>query len=106
MIDTVFSKDEKQWSRVSPITYVKPGAGIPPFLVVMRDSRPDARLQAIPFVKRLKEAGVEAELYEAKGRDHGSLNRLLGTKNDPATKKILNFLNARIEEDRVESERR
>jgi acetyl esterase/lipase len=104
MIDTVFGNDDEQWSRVSPITHVKPGAGIPPFLVVMQDSRGDAQLQAIPFVKRLKESGVEAELYEAKGRDHGSLNRLLGTKNDPATEKVIRFLSARISEEHNESD--
>jgi acetyl esterase/lipase len=94
MIATVFGEDEKQWRRVSPITYAKPDAGIPPFLVVMQDGRGDAALQAAPFVERLQQAGFEAELYEAKGRDHGSLNRLLGTGGDPATKKILDFLSA------------
>jgi acetyl esterase/lipase len=94
MIDIVFGKDEKRWSRVSPITYAKPDAGIPPFLAVMQDGRGDARLQAIPFVERLREAGFDAELYEAKGRDHGSLNRLLGGKHDPTTHKVLGFLNA------------
>jgi acetyl esterase/lipase len=92
MIGTVFGEEKEQWRRFSPITYVKPDAEIPPFLVVMQDGRGDAASQAIPFVERLGEAGFEAELYEAKGRDHGSLNRLLGTRGDPTTKKVLEFL--------------
>mgnify|MGYP001111151775 CR=1 FL=1 len=94
MIATVFGEDEEQWSRVSPITYIKPDAGLPPFLVVTQDGRGDAASQAIPFVERLQGAGFKAELYEAKGRDHGSLNRLLGSRGDPTTKKVLDFLTA------------
>jgi len=94
MIDIVFGDDQKQWSRFSPITYVESDRSIPSFLVVMQDGRGDARLQAIPFVERLKKAGFDAELYEAKGRDHGSLNRVLGTQDDPTTHKVLRFLNA------------
>ncbi len=94
MIDTVFGKDREQWRRVSPLAYVEPGAAIPPFLVVMQDGRGDAARQAVPFVEALRKAGFPAELYEAKGRDHGTLNRLLGTPGDAATDKILEFLKA------------
>jgi len=94
MIRAAFGRDEQHWRRVSPITYVKPGAKLPPFLVVMQEGRRDASWQTIRFVEHLKEAGFDAEHYEAKGRDHRTLNRLLGAKGDPATERILEFLRA------------
>lgn len=94
MISTVFGKDQGRWRHLSPINHVWPGARIPPFLVVIQDRRGDASRQAIPFVERLKQTGFDAELYEAKGRNHESLNRLLGTSDDPATGVILDFLRA------------
>ncbi len=92
MVETVFGTDPEGWAKVSPLTYVKPEAKLPPYFVVMQDSRGDAERQAVPFVEALKAVGIEATLYEAKGRNHATVNQLLGTKDDPTTLEILEFL--------------
>jgi len=90
MIAMVFGNDKAKQLDVSPIHHIK--AGLPPFLVVSSDNRTDAPLQAVPFVERLKAAGVAAEWYEAEGLDHGGVNADIGRGDTPLTRKVLDFL--------------
>jgi acetyl esterase/lipase len=90
----VFTEDPEKWPAASPWDHVEAGKGIPPFLVFYHDGRGDAPRQAIPFVERLKSAGVDANVVEAEGKTHGSLNQDLGQAGDVPTEQSLVFLKA------------
>ncbi len=87
-----FSGNEEQIEAASPWHHVAAGKSIPPFLVFYSDGREAAPRQPIPFVERLVDAGVEAKVFEAEGKDHSGLNRDLGRPGDPSTRLVLDFL--------------
>jgi acetyl esterase/lipase len=92
MLRMVFSEDPENWTAASPWHHVASGKEIPPFLVFYHQGRRDAPRQAIPFVERLQAAGVEADVVEAEGKNHGTLNRDLGASGDGPTEQSLSFM--------------
>ncbi|TWT60760.1 alpha/beta hydrolase [Rubinisphaera italica] len=91
-----FGNDEQSQRRFSPITHVAQGQGIPPFLILHVASRPDSTQQSQEFANSLKTAGIHAELHAALGKDHGSINRDLGLRDDVPTNVIFNFLDRQL----------
>eukprot|EP00112_Aurelia_sp_Birch-Aquarium-sp1_P005757 Seg16521.1 transcript_id=Seg16521.1/GoldUCD/mRNA.D3Y31 product="Isoprenylcysteine alpha-carbonyl methylesterase ICME" protein_id=Seg16521.1/GoldUCD/D3Y31 len=88
----VFTSDVEKQKKASPVTYVKKGVKYPPFLIIVCKSRKDAPVQAEQFAEKLKGVNANAEVMQAKDKTHLSLNRELGTRNDPPTLKVLAFL--------------
>ena len=88
----VFGGDASLHEAVSPWHQV--GYGLPQaaFLIFYSDGRPEGLTQAIPFGRRLRDAGHLATVVEAVGRDHGQVNSLLGTEGDVPTTQILDFV--------------
>ncbi len=91
-----FEGNEALWDSVSPWHHVESGKSIPPFLVFYSEGRTEAHEQAIPFVERLVEAGVDAEVVEAKGKNHGDLDADMGLEGDETTRRVLSFLDRLI----------
>ena len=84
--------DEQSAEAVSPWHHVRYGAPHPAFLIFYSEGRPAAATQTIPFADRLNDAGHDAVVVEAVGRDHGELNTMLGTEEDHPTAQIVEFL--------------
>jgi len=89
---TAFGDTDASQKKYSPITYIKEGTKTPPFLLLHVASRPDATLMSNAFAKAVQSAGGEAETFAAKGKDHGSINKELGTSGDQPTKAVFAFL--------------
>lgn len=87
----VFDGAPESLRAVSPWHHVTAGAAIPPFLIFYSEGRPAAQTQTLPFGARLRAAGYEAEVLEAVGRDHGTLDNRIGTPEDKVTELILDF---------------
>ncbi|QDU74482.1 Carboxylesterase NlhH [Bremerella volcania] len=87
-----FGDTAESQKKYSPITYIKQGTKYPPFLLLHVAARPDATLMSNAFAKAVKDAGGEAETFAAKGKDHGSINKDLGTDGDEPTKAVFAFL--------------
>ncbi len=69
-----YADDPELYGQASPVTHVDPGD--PPLLALhgtADETVPYAQAEAL--VERLKEAGVEAELFTAEGAGHGFFNR-------------------------------
>ena len=64
----VFGDDPAIQKKLSPITHVAKGKGIPPFLILHVADRPDSTAQSNAFAKALKQAGVAASTFPAGGR--------------------------------------
>lgn len=84
--------EEQSTEAVSPWHHVEYGAPHPVFLIFYSEGRPAAATQTIPFADRLNDAGHEATVVEAVGRDHRQLNNMLGTDGDRPTAQIVDFL--------------
>ncbi|QDV45863.1 Carboxylesterase [Stieleria neptunia] len=89
----VFGESETRQKELSPITYVAKGNDIPPFLILHVASRADSTARSQAFADALKKAGVDARVFAAKGKTHGTINRELGLPGDPPTKALFKFIN-------------
>ena len=78
------------WGDASPLRHVKQDPRTPAFLVINAE-REESRAACERFALALRANKIRAERFEATGRDHGSLNRLLGTQDDPATAAVERF---------------
>jgi acetyl esterase/lipase len=87
-----FGPDPADWEKLSPITHVTPGGGIPPFIVAYSGSGEGRAAQSEQFVEKLKEAGVIAELLSASDKTHAEINREFGQPGDAVTQAIFTFL--------------
>ena len=78
----------------SAVTHVARGKNIPPFLMLHVADHPDTSAQAFRLGAVLKEAGVKTTVFGAKETSHVRLNDNLGVAGDPATKVLLEFVEA------------
>ena len=91
----VFGANGGLHEEVSPSHQVRSEAPPAAFLIFYSDGRAEGLTQAIPFGRKLRDAGHRATVVEAIGRDHGQLNNLLGTEGDVPTAQILDFVTRR-----------
>jgi arylformamidase len=92
----VFGDDPGIQEKLSPITHVAKGKGIPPFLILHVADRPDSTAQSNAFAKALKEAGVSASTFPAEGKNHGSINVDLGKADDKPSVALFDFLKSTL----------
>jgi acetyl esterase/lipase len=72
-IGVPFEQDPNPWKAASPAYQVHPGAS--PVLILQGNADATAPYaQSVELVRRLKAAGVPAELFTAPGADHGFFN--------------------------------
>lgn len=91
-----FGDTAESQKKYSPITYIKKGTTYPPFLLLHVASRADATLMSNAFAKAVQDAGGQAETFAAKGKDHASINKDLGTKGDEPTEALFAFLKKHV----------
>lgn len=92
MYPKVFGEDPEIHKLISPYSHVAPGKSIPPFLLVVADNNTGKLEQSNAMAKKLREAGVRAEVIEAPDKTHGTLNQDLGSADDKVTEKVMAFL--------------
>ena len=96
----VFGDDPAQWKDASPIHHIAANRGIPPFLICysrgMRSTvTPERSQRANAFAKKLRAAGIAADVVDASDRNHGEINQWFGNPNDAkVTGKAAAFLDA------------
>jgi acetyl esterase/lipase len=88
----VFGNDETSQRELSPMAYVAEGKGIPSFLILHVANRVDSTARSRAFAGALKQAGVDAKIIAAEGKNHGTINRDLGQPDDPPTKVLFEFV--------------
>lgn len=80
------------WSDASPLTHVKAGKPIPPFLLLTAGESSSTHAQTAAFARALIAAGAGARTAAFPSETHGSLNRHLGRPDHPPTAAIESFL--------------
>jgi acetyl esterase/lipase len=89
-----FGNSAEKFREYSAVTHVAKGKGIPPFLILHVADHPDTTAQAFRLGTVLKAAGVKTTVFGARETNHRKLNDNLGTTDDPATKVLMEFLDA------------
>jgi arylformamidase len=89
-----FGSTQQKHREYSAVTHVAAGKNIPPFLILHVADHPDTSAQAFRLGAVLKEAGVKTTVFGAKETNHSKLNDNLGVAGDPATKVLLEFVDA------------
>jgi arylformamidase len=92
-----FGDDPATWKKLSPITYIQAGSGIPPFAVAYSGQAGVARSSmAEDFVGQLQAAGVQAVLLPAPSKTHKEINQQFGDPDDPVTQAVMAFLRSAL----------
>jgi arylformamidase len=85
-----------QWQKALAVGNVKPGNGIPPFLLLhVKGGSPtvaDSESQALGFAKALSGAGVRADVVSLDHVEHFGANERLGVPGDITTVALERFL--------------
>lgn len=85
-----------QWQKALAVGNVKPGNGIPPFLLLhVKGGSPtvaDSESQALGFAKALSGAGVRADVVSLDHVEHFGANERLGVPGDLTTVSLERFL--------------
>lgn len=87
MYSGAFGTSEAVWRDASPTLQVAPGRDIPPFLIV-HASRPDSVSQSRQLAAALRDANVDARLFEARGYTHAQVNHRIGQPNEAISREI------------------
>ncbi len=90
----LFGTNTETLKIISPYEHVTAGKSIPPFMLVVADNNAAKLEQSNAMAKKLREAGVHAEVVEAPDKTHGTLNQDLGKAGDKVTEKVMVFLGA------------
>jgi arylformamidase len=80
----------------SAITHVKPGKGIPPFLVLHVADHVDTTTQANQLGDALKKVGIPVKVFGGQNTNHNKLNDDLGVPDDAATKELFEFVESSL----------
>lgn len=91
MYSGAFGTDPARWRDASPTLQIQRGHGIAPFLIV-HASRPDSTSQSRALAARLRDVGVDARLFEARGYSHAQVNRRIGEPGEAVTREITGAL--------------
>lgn len=87
-----FGNDPEKHAGFSAVNHIAKDKNIPPFLILYVAERPDNEAQSKRLAAVLKKANVPAALFGAKDTHHKKLSADLGLPDDPATKKLFDFL--------------
>ena len=87
-----FGNSPEKHKDFSAVNHAAKDKGIPPFLILHVADHPDVSAQARRFGAVLKEAGIPTTVYGARETNHSRLNNNLGTRQDPATGALAEFV--------------
>lgn len=90
----VFGSNRRFWAKASPVSHIRPEAGIPPFFIAYSGGDPNREQQSRRFAQRLGAAGVRAWLVPATDKSHIGICQDISKDGDPVTLGILEFLSS------------
>ncbi len=91
MYEQAFGLEPALWIQASPTLQALPEDNLPPLLAVHVPRR-RSRLESIELVRVWNESGAQATRHFAPDKNHATINRLMGRKNDPDTQAVESFI--------------
>lgn len=92
MYEQAFGINEEVWKDASPISHVKSGKDIPPFLIFYVKRRKIAEEQSLHFSLALKNAGVSVKVVPIANTSHKRINTSFGLRMGEKEKYTLEFI--------------
>jgi arylformamidase len=92
--------------ELSSVLHVAKDKGIPPFLILHIDGRPESgtAIQAQVLATALQVANVPVQVVPGEGKTHNTLNEDLGRPDDKPTKAVFEFVDAVLRKSRPSRE--
>ncbi|HET9054142.1 MAG TPA: alpha/beta hydrolase fold domain-containing protein, partial [Cyclobacteriaceae bacterium] len=87
-----FGKTKKDWDQASPVNFINPENGIPPFMIAYAGKEEPSQKQAILLAKKLSEANVKNKVFYYEKKNTTSINKELGKEADKPTEDVYRFL--------------
>jgi len=87
-----FGTEPAVWNSLSPITYIAPHKGIPPFFVVYSGAEAARPEISQAFVAALEGAGIPVQLLPVTEKAHSQITREFGREGDRVSKAVFEWL--------------
>ena len=92
MFRQTFGEDRDRWQTLSPSHYISDDQIPPPTLFLTAEEQTVSNMAADQVVDRLEEVGGKTKVVHVKNRNHLTIHRRLGRRNDAAFDAILTFI--------------
>ncbi len=92
MYHGAFGADPDLWERASPTLQAGPEDALPALFAVHAGLRVESRVESRELAEAWRASGARAEVYHARRKDHGGINKQLGQPDDEDTPPIEAFL--------------
>jgi acetyl esterase/lipase len=89
---STFGTAPQDWADASPVSYIKPGIKVPPFLIIYSGTKSPVEKEALSLSAKLTEAGFKSKTINYSKRSTLSLNKEFGKEGDAAAQDVLGFL--------------
>lgn len=87
-----FGNTKKEWEQASPVTFVKPDKGTPPFMIAYVGDRETSKIESVILSQKLTEAHVFNKVFQYQKKNSLTINKDLGRDDDKTTEDIFRFL--------------
>lgn len=86
-----FGRNPAVWRQASPVSHVKAGKNIPPFLIYYLPLTLQSTEQNSKLIRALRRARVPIDVHVIANKNHRQINESLGNPDDPEGEQIVRF---------------
>ncbi|MCX7637204.1 MAG: alpha/beta hydrolase [Cyclobacteriaceae bacterium] len=88
---STFGDSEQDWIDASPVSYVRSGISLPPYLILYSGTKSPVEKEALSISRKLTDAGLKNKVINYPKKNNLSLNKELGREGDVVGQDILYF---------------
>ena len=92
MFRQTFGQDRERWQQLSPYHYLTEGSYLPPVLFLTAEDKTAENLRSDRVVARISEVGGSSCIQRIDDRNHGTINRKMGEKDDSTFSSVMTFI--------------
>lgn len=89
---STFGSSEQDWADASPVSYVRNGVSLPPYLILYSGTKSPVEKEVLSFSRKLTDAGLKNKVINYAKKNALSLNKELGREGDMVGQDVLNFI--------------
>jgi arylformamidase len=91
-----FGSNAAIWRQASPVSHVRDGKNIPPFLIYYLPLTLQSTEQNSKLIRALRRARVPVDVHVIANKNHRQINEDLGNPDDPEGAQIVRFFKSRL----------
>lgn len=89
---STFGSTEQDWIDASPVSYIRSGISVPPFLILYSGVKSPVEKEVLSLSRKLNDAGLKNKVINYPKKNNLSLNKELGREGDVVGQDVLAFL--------------